>query len=123
MGFLSNLFGLKTKYVDEETDQAELAAEQERRKPFFLAPEEAKTLGNREDMRSPSQQQSTTNQQNPQSIQPSPGVEPVVLSKQEQKPTAEPQLTNQGTQNNPEVAESDSNMDMFRKMARDLRKY
>ncbi|HAX86553.1 MAG TPA: hypothetical protein DCY91_09830 [Cyanobacteria bacterium UBA11370] len=125
MGFLSDLFGLKTKYVDEETDQAELAAEQEKRKAFFLEPDEAKTLGKNknESVRSPIQNPSV-NASEPQaeSLKPTPEIEPVTLSNQEVKATSDPQVTIQTTQANSEVDPANSSMDMFRKMAREIRK-
>ncbi|HBB32323.1 MAG TPA: hypothetical protein DC064_11115 [Cyanobacteria bacterium UBA9273] len=117
MGFINDLFGLKTKYVDEETDFAELAAEQEKRQAFFLNPDEAKTMGNIEFMRSPIQQKSAK-KQNSQQESPQPLQQPSVM-----KVTPEPQPpADQNNQVNQETRSTDSNMDIFRQMARQMRK-
>lgn len=123
MGFLSDLFGLKTKYVDEETDQAELAAEQEKRKAFFLEPDEAKTLGKNESVRSPIQNPSVNASESQANSNPStPTIESGTAANQGVNTTPEPPPTAQNTQANSEIDPTDSSMDMFRKMARGIRK-
>ncbi len=125
MGFLSDLFGLKTKYVDEETDQAELAAEQEKRKAFFLEPDEAKTLGKNknESVRSPIQNPSVNATESQANSNPStPTIESGTAANQQVNTTPEPPPTAQNTQANSDIDPTDSSMDMFRKMARSIRK-
>ena len=43
MGFLSSMFNLKTKYVDDPDESAEIASEKST-KAFYLDPDSAKTL-------------------------------------------------------------------------------
>lgn len=121
MGFLSNLFGLKTKYVDEETDEAELAAEAEKRKAFFLEPDDAKTFGNIEYMRSPIQKKSGKKEEIPEPIQQK-AFQQVMDSDKQMDATPEPQPSTQNSPANSEKRRADSSMDMFRKMAREIKK-
>lgn len=117
MGFFSNLFGLKTKYVDEEPDEAELAAQVEKAKAFFLDPDEAKTLGKNGYAPTPIKNKVPTTQGSKQ--------ENIEQIQQASNPnlTPEPQPPEQNTQTSSEHHSTDSSMDMFRQMARNIKRY
>ncbi|MEQ8381264.1 MAG: hypothetical protein RH949_02700 [Coleofasciculus sp. A1-SPW-01] len=137
MGFLSNLFGLKSKYVDEETDEAEQAAEAQKRRSYFLEPDDAKTFGDINYMRSPTsvkkrfaKKKDNLGEGLQQEVETS-AFGQVIRSNKQISATPEPLPTPQ----NQQVSESqpnsferrradsrDSSMDMFRKMARDMKK-
>ena len=137
MGFLSNLFGLKSKYVDEETDEAEQAAEAQKRQAYFLEPDDAKTFGNINYMRSPTsvkkrfaKKKDDTGEVLEQEVETSAFGQVIRSNKQisttpEPVPTPEKQPTKESQPSSFErrrAGANDSNMDMFRQMARDMKK-
>ncbi|HBE19508.1 MAG TPA: hypothetical protein DEG17_17510 [Cyanobacteria bacterium UBA11149] len=132
MGFLSDLFGLKTQYIDEETEEAELAAEEEKRKAFFLTPDEAKTLGNIDFMRTPKAVKRTFAKSEDEKIVATSAFGQEITIANGQTPTAKPQAISEvkaPTQNEEnrkasnERRSADSSMDMFRQMASEIKKY
>ncbi|MEQ8466646.1 hypothetical protein [Coleofasciculus sp. E1-EBD-02] len=137
MGFLSNLFGLKSKYVDEETDEAEQAAEAQKRRAYFLEPDDAKTFGDINYMRSPksvkkrfAKKKDNLGEGLQQEVETSAFGQVIRSNKQisatpEPLPAPQNQPVSQPQPNRFErrrADSSDSSMDMFRKMARDMKK-
>lgn len=117
MGFLSDLFGLKTKYVDEEPDEAELAAQLEKQKAFFLDPDEAKSLGRKDYIGTPIKNTPPTTQGSKQE-----NIEQIQQTSNHNL-TPEPQPPDQNSQTSSEHHSADSSMDMFRQMARNIKRY
>lgn len=137
MGFLSDLFGLKSKYVDEETDEAEQAAEAQKRRSYFLEPDDAKTFGDINYMRSPksvkkrfAKKKDNLGEGLQQEVETSAFGQVIRSNKQisatpEPLPAPQNQPVSQPQPNRFErrrADSSDSSMDMFRKMARDMKK-
>lgn len=131
MGFLSDLFGLKTQYIDEEIDEAELAGEEEKGKAFFLTPDEAKTLGNIEYMRRPTSVKKTFANSEEENIVATSAFGQKITVSNGKMPTLQPEAISEvkpPTQNeqNGKVSEqrrsADSSMDMFLKMASEIKK-
>jgi len=137
MGFLSDLFGLKSKYVDEETDEAEQAAEDQKRRSYFLEPDDAKTFGDINYMRSPksvkkrfAKKKDNLGEGLEQEVETSAFGQVIRSNKQisatpEPLPAPQNQPVSQPQPNRFErrrADSSDSSMDMFRKMARDMKK-
>lgn len=137
MGFLSDLFGLKSKYVDEETDEAEQAAEAQKRQAYFLEPDDAKTFGDINYMRSPTsvkkrfaKKKDDTGEVLEQEVETSAFGQVIRSNKKisatpEPLPTPENQPMKESQPNSFERRRADakdSNMDMFRNMARDMKK-
>ena len=131
MGFLSDLFGLKTQYIDEEVDEAELAADEEKGEAFFLTPDEAKTLGNIDFMRTPTSVKRTFAKSEDEKIVATSafGQETTVangktpIPKQEAISEVKPPSQNeQNAKVSDERRQADSSMDMFRKMASEIKK-
>jgi hypothetical protein len=131
MGFLSDLFGLKTQYIDEEIDEAELAGEEEKGKAFFLTPDDAKTLGNIEYMRTPTSVKKTFANSEEENIVATSAFGQKITVANGKTPTPQPEAISEvklPTQNeqNGKVSEqrrsADSSMDMFRKMASEIKK-
>jgi len=137
MGFLSDLFGLKSKYVDEETDEAEQAAEAQKRRSYFLEPDDAKTFGDINYMRSPksvkkrfAKKKDNLGEGLEQEVETSAFGQVIRSNKQisatpEPLPAPQNQPVSQPQPNRFErrrADSSDSSMDMFRKMARDMKK-
>lgn len=120
------LFGGKTKYVDSNEIQTN---GQENQDAFFLNPDEAKTLGNIEFMRKshkirrtfPKTQgnQVTEVIKEVSSINKTSQTNASVESQASQPTEAK---TENPTQSTPRRRGSDSSMDLFRNMARDLKK-
>ncbi|HEY9742489.1 MAG TPA: hypothetical protein V6C90_18545 [Coleofasciculaceae cyanobacterium] len=117
MGLLSDLFGLKTKYVDEELDEAELAAQIEKAKAFFLDPDEAKSLGKNGYRPTPIKNQVPINQGSKQE-----NIEQIQQSSNSNL-LPEPQAADHSDQTSSDHSSTDSSMDMFRQMARNIKKY
>lgn len=131
MGFLSNLFGLKTQYIDEEIDEAELAGEGEKGQAFFLTPDDAKTLGNIEYMRRPTSVKKTFANSEEENIVATSAFGQKITVANGKTPTPQPEAISEvkpTTQNeeNGKVSDqrrsADSSMDMFRKMASEIKK-
>ena len=97
------LFGNKTKYVDD-TNQEDSSPQEEKKPPFFLTSDESKTMGNIDFMRSPisGKKKEKKTESNPSEIKPSD--------------------TNNGSTSRGSRSSSDPNLDMFRNMAKDIRK-
>jgi hypothetical protein len=133
-GLFRALFGSKTKYVDERETQNS-GTTNENKEDFFLNPDEAQTFGNIEYMRKsktirktfPKTKSNQTTEvfnevssieqgriTNNQTSQPAPTSQP--------KPKAEPLSSAQNPQTNSDSRRSDNSMDMFRNMAREIRK-
>ncbi len=131
MGFLSNLFGLKTQYIDEEINEAELAGEAEKGKAFFLTPDDAKTLGNIEYMRTPTSVKKTFANSEEENIVATSAFGQKITVANGNTPTPQSEAISEvkpPTQNeeNGKVSDkrrsADSSMDMFRKMASEIKK-
>ncbi|MFN5516240.1 MAG: hypothetical protein ACK5CA_16250 [Cyanobacteriota bacterium] len=129
MAGLFGLFGRRTKYVDE-TDSA--TEQTEKKEAFFLDSDAAKSLGDAEFMRKPI----TIKRSFPKTLK-GEGAEVVQevssLEKRKLKENGQPEVTNVSMPApTPESAaveapktqrrSGDSNLDSFRKMARDLKK-
>ena len=135
------LFGSKTKYVDREGTNNDVDTSSE---SFFLSPDDAKTFGNIDYMRTPKKIRRTfpktqSNQntefiqdvasvKNPESLtqqeiaepvaaKPEPAPEPVAAKPQ---PTTFP--TSSKLTSTEERRRADTSMDMFRNMARNIKK-
>ncbi|NEO99873.1 MAG: hypothetical protein F6K58_14570 [Symploca sp. SIO2E9] len=132
MGFLSNLFGLQTKYVDEVPEDTKQPEAEQNQKAFFLEPDQAKTLGDIEYMRTPttvkkSFPKTKSNPKGTEVIGKASATEKVIFSNNQQvAPSSNPETkpvveANQQEPKRPS-ASNDSSMDMFRKMARDIKK-
>ena len=127
------LFGGKTKYVDETDTDAASTSDQE--EDFFLSSDDAKTLGDINYMRQSKtvkrtfaktksggggeliQEISALGKAKKSSNQTSQSV-----SNSSATPATEPTPINKTSEEEKERRRSDSNMDMFRNMAKDLRK-
>lgn len=125
MAGLFGLFGGRTKYVDEK-DTAEPSPE--KKDAFFLEPDAAKSLGNSEFMRKPVTIKrsfpKTVNGSGGEVVQQVSSLEKVRLQENGQpaapvKPTTT--VENTAPVDN-ERRRQDSNLDMFRQMAKDLNK-
>ncbi|MEB3173788.1 MAG: hypothetical protein VKN60_01145 [Cyanobacteriota bacterium] len=129
MAGLFGLFGGRTKYVDETDSPAERT---EKKEAFFLDPDAAQSLGDAEFMRKPI----TIKRSFPKTLK-GEGAEVVQqvssLEKRKLKENGQPEATNVSLPApTPESAaiegpktqrrSGDSNLDSFRKMARDLKK-
>ncbi|MBJ7899026.1 MAG: hypothetical protein GC158_03655 [Cyanobacteria bacterium RI_101] len=128
MAGLFGLFGGRTKYVDETDSPAERT---EKKDAFYLDPDSAKSLGDAEFMRKPI----TIKRSFPKTLK-GEGAEVVQqvssLEKRKLKENGQPETTNASiSAPTPESAaeapktqrrSGDSNLDAFRKMARDLKK-
>jgi hypothetical protein len=126
MAGLFGLFGNKTKYVDEPDTRV---PQPENKEAYFLESDDAKSFGNAEFMRKPNTIRRTFPKrpggkgaeiiQEVSSMEKtranSNGVVPIKST--ESKPISNPEATV-----NPERRRSDSSMDMFRQMARDIKK-
>jgi hypothetical protein len=122
------LFGGKTKYVDEPTPVAEEPDKKE--EAFFLEPDQAKTLGNIDYMRQPNKIRHTF----PKTLRSEGGAAAWEVSSMEKKRVAEtdssasatpevkPQTPSPSTPASAERRTADSSMDMFRKMAKEIKK-
>jgi hypothetical protein len=123
------LFGGKTKYVDEVNDYADSTPQS--KEAFYLSNDEAKTLGNIDFMRKPN----TIKRSFPKTLNSKKGKEIVrSISSVEENAVdtsvVQPKSISSngngngnGTSNvNTERRSVDSNLDMFRKMARDIKK-
>lgn len=127
MAGLFGLFGGKAKYIDEPNDIAVEQNGNNNGNSYFLEPDDAKTLGNIEFMRKPK----TIKRSFPKTlngegtkvvaqvssldkakINPNGKISPNVSPTPEVKPSSEA----------PNRRSSDSGMDMFRKMAKDIKK-
>ncbi len=134
VGFIKNLFGSKNNNGEQLPRQ--------KQKAFFLDPDEAKTYGDIEYMRKPN----TVRRSFPKSLgNPEGGEQIEEVSALEKKSLSKPKKSNQQTNNqaaassqsmaqegqvysaqdDPQIEErrkSDSSLDMFRNMARDIKK-
>jgi hypothetical protein len=126
------LFKSKTKYVDEpepaSTSQAEAT---ENTEAFFLKPDDAKTLGNIDFMRQPKRIRrtfpKTRSNQSTELVQDISSIDKASNSGSrgtiaDFKATSQPQQPAPTTTESPKRRRSDSSMDMFRNMARELKK-
>ena len=124
------LFKSKTKYVDEsDTESENKPKSQANTEDFYLKPDDAKSLGDIDFMRKPIRIKRTfakvRGQETPELVQDISSVEKT-LTGQGASPT--PTAKYQPGQSAPPAPEtskrssSDSSMDMFRNMAKDLKK-
>lgn len=123
------LFGNKSKYVDEPTEEAA----QEKSEAFFLSADDAKTLGNTEFMRKSyriaHRFPKTANSQGSETVEEISAfdkarVAGTVAGSPTPAAAAKPE-TQSGTPAPPEASRrrnTDSSLDRFRQMARDLKK-
>jgi hypothetical protein len=121
------LFGGKTKYVDEVNDYADSTPQS--KEAFYLSNDEAKTFGNIDFMRKPN----TIKRSFPKTLNSKKGKEIVrSISSVEENAVdtsvVQPKSISNGNGSsntssvNTERRSVDSNLDMFRKMARDIKK-
>ena len=134
VGFIKNLFGSKDDNNGEQ-------APRQKQKAFFLDPDEAKTYGDIEYMRKPntvrrSFPKSLGNPEGGEQVEEVSALEKKSLSKPKsnqpqmnQSASASQSTTGEGqmysAQDDPKIEErrkSDSSLDMFRNMARDIKK-
>lgn len=126
MAGLFGIFGGKPRYIDEIASST--SASEEKQEAFFLEPDEAVSLGNVEFMRKPK----TIKHTFPKTLS-GPAGETIkaVSSVQEVKLKTDgssngsnlsPDPVSPPSSVNDERRSSDNNLDMFRKMARDLKK-
>jgi len=140
------LFGSKTKYVDEENNNEEQQASKE---SFFLSPDDAKTYGNIDYMRTSKKVRrtfpKTRSNKNTELIVDVASIkdngtssqqatsQPAAAVKAEPKATPQPtvakaesntttEITQNNTTNPEERRRADTSMDMFRNMARQINK-
>lgn len=128
MAGLFGLFGKRTKYVDEVDNTPQ--PKPEKKEAFFLETDEAQSLGNAEYMRTPIQIKRSF----PKTLN-SPGSEVVkeISATEIKKVKANGQPVKETTVTPPAAApqvtpvnndrrSSDNNLDMFRQMAKDIKK-
>lgn len=121
MGFLSNMFNLKTKYVDEADAPVEMAPKQDM-KTFYLDPDSAKTLGKKA--------KSVEKSDSSDSVLKDTELPQVVPVRSQQEATVDKQVTPAPDTTSSEPSEStsqdvgptDDGMNMFRNMARNMRR-
>ncbi len=125
MAGLFGLFGNKTKYVDEPTAEAP----QPKKGAFFLESDDAKSLGNAEFMRKPITIRRTFPKRpggkGGEIIQEISSMEKTRAGSNgvvPQKSTAPKPQSSPAATANTERRRSDNSMDMFRQMARDIKK-
>jgi hypothetical protein len=123
------LFGRKTKYVgDPDTPPTETNGNG-KKESYFLEPDDAKSLGNIEFMRKPN----TIKRSFPKTLKGGGGeviqqissMEKAKMNGNGQAAAASSQMEEKTAQPSPEVnprRSSDSSLDMFRKMAKDMKK-
>ncbi len=125
MAGLFGIFGKRTKYVEE---QDPITPDTEKKEAFFLEPDSAKSFGNAEFMRKPV----TTRRTFPKTLKGGGGELVQQVSSLEKVKIQENGLPAVPTQKkvaeqapapvNNERRRSDSSLDMFRKMAKDINK-
>lgn len=119
------LFGNKTKYVDEPDNENNTLDNKE---SFFLSSDDAKTFGNLEYMRKSLKIRrtfpKTKNGKGAEIIKEISSMQINKSSGSMSSPTPkiEPQSTAQNTSSNNKRRSVDTNMDIFRKMAREIKK-
>lgn len=103
------LFGNKTKYIDDKNQEDDVQIN-EKKEPFFLTSDESKTMGNIEFMRSPvgKKKKLTSTESNP------------ISDSQVEAP--KPNNGNNGNVSGSSRRGSDPNLDIFRNMAKEIRK-
>lgn len=129
-GFFRSLFGSKTKYVDEPEEKY---GDENSKEDFFLDPDEAQSLGNAEYMRKPKTIRrtfpKTKSNQNTESVVRVSSIEKMdavgeitsqASIKSNLQPESKPSARN-GQANTPSRPSNDG-MDMFRNMAREIKK-
>ncbi|AFZ45912.1 hypothetical protein PCC7418_3808 [Halothece sp. PCC 7418] len=134
VGFIKNIFG-------GNSDDNNQNGGQKKQKAFYLDPDEAKTFGDIDYMRKPntvrrSFPKSVSNPEGGEQVEEVSALEKKSLSKKKNQPT-QPQPSAQSSEQNvqegqmysakddPQIQErrqSDSSLDMFRNMARDIKK-
>jgi len=137
VGFIKNIFGGKSDDKNQNGEQAK----REKQKAFYLNPDEAKTLGDIDYMRKPntvrrSFPKSLGNPEGGEQVEEVSAMEKKSLSKQK-NPQPQPPNSSQSSEktgqqgeiysakDDPKIQQrrqSDSSLDMFRDMARDIKK-
>ncbi|GBF82562.1 hypothetical protein [Aphanothece sacrum] len=127
MAGLFGLFGGKTKYVDEPDTNT--SQDSDNKEAFFLKPDDAKTLGNVEFMRKPNIIKHTfAKRPGGKHVETVKEISSMKATKVESnglkpmKPTESKVEASPETSVNTERRSSDKTMDMFRQMARDIKK-
>lgn len=137
VGFIKNIFGSKSNNNEESGEQPK----REKQKAFYLDPDDAKTYGNIDYMRQPTKTRKSfpktlNNPEGGEIIEEVSALEKKSLSKrnstqkmsqQSFKPSSEntQEGTTSSSQDDPAIQQrrkSDSSLDMFRNMARDIKK-
>lgn len=128
VGFIKRLFGSKPKAEKTEEREAQPVTPKPQKRgsqSFYLSPDEAKTFGNIEFMRTTT----TIKRTFPKSLsgEATEVTEQVssmekAKSAKDRKPNAEAEMPSASTETQSERRQADSSMDMFRNMARDINK-
>jgi hypothetical protein len=137
VGFIKNLFGSKSNNNESNEEQPK----QQNQKAFFLDPDEAKTYGDIDYMRQPNTSKKSfpktlSNPEGQERVEEVSALEKKSLSKkngnqttnnQQSQSSPEPTPANPtaSANNDPAIEQrrkSDSSLDMFRNMARDMKK-
>ncbi|MGK7902050.1 MAG: hypothetical protein AB4352_11665 [Hormoscilla sp.] len=127
MGFLSNMFNLKTKYVDEPDDPADMAPK-ESTKAFYLDPDDAKTLKkNTQPVRDSSSGNKVLDTTSPavkdtSQEEVAPAIESQATVDQQVAPDSETTSSETSESTSTDGGPADDSMDMFRNMARNIKK-
>lgn len=135
-GFIRRLFRSRPKEETQQSENPPQRAQKQKRQAFYLDPDSAKTLGNIEYMRTPVTikkrfPKTADNPDGAEMIEQISSLEKINLSQPKpaptqspngQKPPDTPPQQSTPEQNPSERRRSDSSMDMFRNMARDIRK-
>ncbi|MFB6276404.1 MAG: hypothetical protein ABEI32_09710 [Halothece sp.] len=134
VGFIKNLFGSKSNNNEEQPKR-------QKQKAFFLDPDEAKTYGDIDYMRQPNTSKKSfpktlSNPEGGELVEEVSALEKKSLSKKngnqtnnnqpsQSSPEPTPENPTASVQNDPAIEQrrkSDSSLDMFRNMARDIKK-
>lgn len=128
VGFIKRLFGSKPKAEKTEEGEAQSVAPQPKKKgsqAFYLSPDEAKTFGNIEFMRTTTTiKRSFPKTLDGEAVEVTEQVSSMekASSANGQKPNPEAEMPSASTETQSERRQADSSMDMFRNMARDINK-
>jgi hypothetical protein len=127
MGFLSKMFNLKTKYVDQPDSEAKIAPPKST-KAFYLDSEEAKTLKKNarpvQDSSSGNKVLDTTSEvvKDTQSEEVAPGISSQATVDQQVAPEEETTSSETSESTSTDGSPADDGMDMFRNMARNMKR-
>lgn len=122
MGLFSNMFNLKSKYVDEPDDRADLAPK-ETMKTFYLDPDSAKTIGKKAKPAPDSSAEDKVVVKDTAIEEVAPVIEEkATVDKQVTPPEPETTSSEPSESSSQDAGPTDDGMDMFRNMARKMKK-